>query len=480
MPVTILHLSDLHRDSGSRLSTTALLDSLRRDRTRYTTDEKIARPDIAVVSGDVVYGVGPSEAGGEAKLARQYDEAFEFLVALAEEFFGGDRERVVIVPGNHDVSLPHVELSTEIIALPDLPEQRALLSQRLGFDGSQLRWSMSDLTMRRIKDAEIYNRRFEPFARFYDKFYGTGRSFSLEPGDQISIHDFPTFGIVIAGLSSCYENDLYNRTGRIYPDCVASASRRVAELTRRGRLALAVWHHSLQGGPRDVDYLDADVLQSLMDGDFVLAMHGHQHRPQVLEHRFTADRTRGMVVVSAGTLCGGPRSLPSGRMRAYNILTLDPYAKNGVIHVREMKNTDFSLPVWGPAFVAEFSGSSLPFAFTSPARAASAFEDASEAAELLRGGNAVEAYSLVRRHLSDPLARRVAVQALGELRDWNEVVRVINPPTSADEFVILADAFDELNLVTDLSALLSSNFAVTSSDPGVQMCIAIKRHQVER
>src|ERR1700675_805806 len=106
MPVTILHLSDLHRDSGSRLTTTALLDSLRRDRTRYTTDEKIARPDIAVVSGDIVYGVGPGEPGGEAKLARQYDEAFEFLAALADEFFGGDRERVVSVPATHEKALP--------------------------------------------------------------------------------------------------------------------------------------------------------------------------------------------------------------------------------------------------------------------------------------------------------------------------------------------------------------------------------------
>lgn len=345
MLVTIMHISDLHRDSGSRISTAALLESLRRDRDRYTAGGSIPRPDIAVVSGDVVYGVRPTESDADTKLRLQYDEAHEFLVALSDTFFNGERERIVIVPGNHDVSMPHVQRATAIVELPTTTDQRSLMAQQLGQECSLWRWSWDQFTMHHINDRDIYNQRLEPFSEFYAKFYQGKRTFSLDPPAQFSVHDFPDLGLVFAGFSSCYENDLYNRTGSIHPDCVAGATRQIYEFTRRGRMAVAVWHHSLQGGPKDTDYVDADILQSLMDGNFALAMHGHQHRPQLLEHRFTADRKRGIVVLSAGTLCGGPKSLPSGRMRAYNLVVLDGEARRGVIHVRDMQNTDFSLPV---------------------------------------------------------------------------------------------------------------------------------------
>lgn len=52
--VTILHISDLHRDSGSALTTESLLESLRLDRERYGAQHR--KPDLAIVSGDIVYG----------------------------------------------------------------------------------------------------------------------------------------------------------------------------------------------------------------------------------------------------------------------------------------------------------------------------------------------------------------------------------------------------------------------------------------
>lgn len=36
-------------------------------------------------------------------LMAQYDEAADFLAKLTDEFLDGDRSRLVIVPGNHDV-----------------------------------------------------------------------------------------------------------------------------------------------------------------------------------------------------------------------------------------------------------------------------------------------------------------------------------------------------------------------------------------
>src|SRR5207237_594184 len=125
MSFTILHISDLHRDSESRISTTTLIESLRRDRDRYTGDGSIESPTIAVVSGDIVYGVDPKEKDADRLLEVQYDEAYDFLVALADMFFGGSRDHIILVPGNHDVSLLHVHRATTITVLPTVPDERS-------------------------------------------------------------------------------------------------------------------------------------------------------------------------------------------------------------------------------------------------------------------------------------------------------------------------------------------------------------------
>lgn len=479
MLVSVVHISDLHRDAGSQITTAVLLESLRRDRDRYISDGSIPKPELVVVSGDIVYGVTMTDYGSDGRLKEQYKEAHEFLVGLANAFLAGDRDRIIVVPGNHDISRPHVIRSTEVVDLPKSSNDRALLGQQFAQDGAPLRWSWSDLSMRRITDIDEYNKRLSPYAEFYDNFYEGRRTFSLDPAQQFAIHDFPELSLVFAALSSCHENDPFNRTGRIHPECIAGATREVADYTRRGRLPIAVWHHSIQGGPKESDYVDADMLQSLMDGGFVLALHGHQHRAQLIEHRFTADCKRNIVALSAGTLCGGPRSLPSGRMRAYNVLVIDPESRQCTMHVRDMQTTDFSLPVWGPAHVADFSGSSLSFALTpDSARHAPLIQVVAEADKLLRARDPREAYKLIRPHIGDALARRLAVRALVEIPDWKEIVVIIDSPTSPEEFVALSDSFYELGRRKDLAALLESPFAKKSRDPGVVQCVAIMRSRL--
>lgn len=478
MPTTVLHISDLHRDAGSAITTTTLLESLRLDRERYTATDQMLAPSIAVVSGDLVLGVVADSQDSDAKLRQQYEEASEFLVALADLFFGGNRERVVLIPGNHDVSHPHVLRATELTALPVEPEQRAIVARQLREEDPVWRWVGSEFALRRIHDTSVYLRRFEPYADFYSAFYKGKRLFPLDPAKQFAVHDFPEFGVVVAAFSSCCNNDLFNRAGRIHPDCVAGATRAVDEYVKRGQVALATWHHNLAGGPNDSDYVDADVLQSLIDGGFVIGLHGHQHRPQFLEHRFTADGKRGIAVISAGTLCGGPHTLPSGRMRAYNLVVVDPQRQAGVVHVRDMKNGNFGLPVWGPAHVTEFSGSSLAFTLKTLPRSTSVMDATSEAAVLLRKGDPAGAVALLRPHLDDDLARRVAVEALDQLKDWAEIQRLFSPPRSAAEFVALVEALYELRQKADLAALIESNFAKNSNDAGVRQSAELARSRL--
>ena len=70
-----------------------LLDSLERDRDRYTSkeDPRIAPPNLIIVSGDIVQGVKHGTPDAETKLRQQYDEALQFLNDLTGRFVGGDR-----------------------------------------------------------------------------------------------------------------------------------------------------------------------------------------------------------------------------------------------------------------------------------------------------------------------------------------------------------------------------------------------------
>lgn len=54
MNLSILHISDLHRDPAHPIRNDVLLDSLENDCRRFTNEEqlKIRTPDLIVVSGD--------------------------------------------------------------------------------------------------------------------------------------------------------------------------------------------------------------------------------------------------------------------------------------------------------------------------------------------------------------------------------------------------------------------------------------------
>ncbi|MFA7281165.1 MAG: metallophosphoesterase [Sterolibacterium sp.] len=486
--VSVLHISDLHRDTGSALTTGSLLESLRLDRDRYVNDG-FQKPDLAIVSGDVVCGVASNDADSDRALKAQYDEAEDFLIKLCDLFFGGDRERVIIAPGNHDVSHPHVLRSMTAEKLPSDAGKRAILAKQLAVEGTQYRWVWSDFALWRISNPECYKQRMEPFATFYKAFYRGKREYSLATEEQYAIHDFRELGVVVATLSSCCDNDLFNRSGRIHPDCIAGATREVAVQVRNGRIPIAVWHHNLAGGPKDSDYIDGEFLQSLMDGGFVIGLHGHQHRPQFLQRRFTADGKRQLAAISAGTLCGGPDSLPVGKKRAYNLVRIDIEARKCAVHVREMKNDAFSMPVWGEAYVPEFSGSSMEFTLDmqllavlgDSAASEASNQDvlgdsaASEASNLLGQQRERTAFEVAQKHPENEWARRVAVEALLRLDDWAEIRRFCATPQSSTELISLIEALYQLGDKVALREFIESEPVARNSDNAVQQSVAAAR-----
>jgi len=469
MKLSVLHISDLHRDPHNPIRNDVLLDSLENDRRHYSTEETpmVRSPDLIIVSGDIIQGIRPDAPDPEARLREQYQEALDFLSALTDRFIGGDRDRVIVVPGNHDVSAYHFEKSLRRVDI--LPDRKKELVTQLFLPGSPLRWSWSGLELYEIADQPLYSQRLAAFADFYTAFYNGARTYDLDPAKQIDLFDFPAFGLTIAGFSSCYNNDLFNRQGAIHPGCIAMAGARFREPSLQDRLRIAVWHHNAEGLPPHSDYIDPDLLQNLIVRGFSLGFHGHQHRPQFLDTRFRHGTDRKIRVISAGTLCGGPSHRHG---RAYNVVELDTDARNGRLHVREMQNDNFFLPIWGQRSLPPNTSAYYEFQYDPPPEPAvhsNAITTALNEAQHLHdlGDYRKAADILMPVAPSDDLAKPLLLDCLVKLRDMPALIANFDPPVSEAEAIHIMDALWEEGMRDRLGNVLQLTLIAKSSDPSV-------------
>ena len=468
MNLSILHISDLHRDPNNPIRNGVLLDSLENDCRHFSAEEepRVRTPDLIVVSGDIIYGIHVDAPNPDERLREQYAEASSFLTQLAERFVSGDRERVIIVPGNHDMSAFHLKNSLDTVNIR--PDGKKEIINQLFSPDSRLRWSWRELELYMISDPTRYEQRMAAFANFYSEFYNGKRTYDLDPEKQVDIFDYPEHDLTIVGFSSCYNNDLYNRQGAINPGCIAEAGARLRHSSFTGRLRMAVWHHDTDGPPARFDYMDPDIIQNLIDRGFSLGLHGHQHRPQYLATRSRHGVNRKIAVISAGTLCGGPNYRHG---RAYNIVELDIADRAGRLHVREMQNDNFSLPIWGrralppdtcPYYDFRYDGPPLP---TNVNRGTTLLN---EAQDLHISGDYRKAADLLISIVEqEELARPVLLDCLVELGDSATLLDIFDPPKSVAETIHVMDGLWRVGRRDRLAEIIRHSATVDSDDPSL-------------
>ena len=469
MNLSILHISDLHRDRPEPIRNDVLLDSLENDCRHFSEEEDptVRTPDLLVVSGDIIQGISSDVDKPDRCLRGQYDEASDFLTRLTDRFLGGDRERVIIVPGNHDVSAYHVDKSLELVDV--LPDRKKELINQLFLPESPLRWSWGDLNLYKISDPSMYMQRMGAFAQFYSTFYSGKRTYDLDPARQVDVFDYPEFNLTIVGFSSCYNNDLYNRRGAIHPGCIAEAGSRLRHPSYSSRLRIAVWHHNTEGPPGRPDYMDPDIIQNFIDRGFSLGLHGHQHRPQHLDTRFRHGLERKITVISAGTLCGGP-SFRHGR--AYNVIELSTTERLGRLHVREMQNDNLSLPIWGHRALFPNARAYYEFEFDPPPPPSSNVNHGTtvliEAQDLHISGEYRQAADLLIPVIEqEDLARPLLLDCLVTLKDTKAVLEIFDPPASEAEAIHVMDALWDDGRRERLSEVMNIPLVSESADPSV-------------
>jgi len=152
---TVLHLSDLHRNEDGEVKNDQLLTSLVLDSDNYTNPnfENIPRPNLIIISGDLIYGSrNPDDNLAFNEVREQYKEAISFLDMLAIEFFDGDKSKIIIVPGNHDVSWNISKKSMEKVdhILMSETEQKSY-TKNISDPKTSIRWSWDELNFYKKK-----------------------------------------------------------------------------------------------------------------------------------------------------------------------------------------------------------------------------------------------------------------------------------------------------------------------------------------
>ncbi len=467
MAISILHISDLHRDPTQGISNGPLVRSLINDRDRYVAGTpSIASPSLIVVSGDIVYGVPALHPTPDDALAAQYQEAEAFLTELVDSFLNGERQRLILVPGNHDVSFPSTIAALTPLASPSTHALNDALADLFSTHSTH-RWSWKDLKLFKLSDSDGYNRRIELFANFYSRFYEGARSYSLSPDEQYDIFSYPSNGIVVAAFSSCYNNDPLHKAGCIHPDAIASAARKIESLRFQGYISIAVWHHNTAGGPHSDDYMDADTLQILIDCGFSIGLHGHQHKPTFVDERFRFGTGRKITVISAGTLCGGSHSLPHGHNRSYNVIEIDTSSFSATVHQRQMVNETLSTPVWASGWYAESNASMIAFEVQKPLVPLTSLNSRLSQAESLIAQN--DFYGargiLIDLAPTNGIARRMLAECYTVVPYDADLINCLFPPQSVSEAVLLADALWEMGDKYRLGELLLLDVVAGSEDP---------------
>lgn len=460
----ILHITDLHRSKADPISNAELLSALLNDRAHYVReDPAISPPQAIVVSGDLIQGVGLGHPEPGTELAAQYDVAYDFLARLADRFVDGDRSKVILIPGNHDVDWNRARASMEVLDPRNVPGE---LPWALYEPDSLYRWDWKKREIFIIRDSETYRQRLSAFWRFFERFYtGVPGLLRVAPWSDANLYSLDEGRIAIAAFNSCAGNDCFSFKGEIPREAVAQSD---LELTDLGpwRLRIAVWHHDIEGPPNRTDYMDPEIVRGMIGRGFRLGLYGHQHRTQITPHHIYLPERETMAVASAGSLCAGARELPVGARRGYSLIEIGDDYESARVHVRDMAYANLFLR----ANLSIFGGRSyVDLRWTTPIDAGGRPEDpihAKRSSVLLKAETALrqnndpyDALRLLDTIDADttPFSRQLKLSAVQAIGESDRILELVRQPQTIEELVVGVDIYLNAARLDEASALLRAH-----------------------
>jgi hypothetical protein len=273
---SILHISDLHRSRDEPVDNDSLVAALLADCDRYAGETpRVPLPDAIVISGDLIQGARIGAANWQHSMTDQYEVANGFLTALCDRFLNGDKSRMVLIPGNHDVCWNTSRSAMERVSATDYPKD---LYSALVEPDSAFRWSWPEQALYRIGDTTAYAQRMDYYWDFTEAFYKDVKlPLPINRSRGFQLFELCDQRIIVAAFDSIVGNDCFGYSGAIPRRAVGQCAMALRDAARSYDLRMAVWHHSIQGPPIRVDYMDALQVQEMIGHGFQLGLHGHQH-----------------------------------------------------------------------------------------------------------------------------------------------------------------------------------------------------------
>lgn len=440
----ILQISDLHRSQDDLITNAALIAALDSDFTRQKNeDPEIGSIDAVIVCGDIIQGSRLGNPSYTDEINSQYQVAFEFLSELADRYLKGARSQIVIVPGNHDV-----DWNTAFSKMKEVPEaaQEIDLNKYLRLPDTPFRFCYKTRKLYRIEDLDGYDERFRYFNEFISKFYESSElQFPLQLDNSYNLFRLNGSKIIVAGFNSCLNNDCFNPVGKISDKAIGEAYLKIKDAKIDHMLAIAVWHHSINGPPTSNDYMDINHVREMASRGFKLGLHGHQHKMDVFPETVHLPGEEQIVVVSAGSLCVGPSELPEGERRQYNIIEISDDYGSVRVHVREM----VAPRAFGPRYLHNFGGNSYAdFKISDNATMLKYLIDKTLRAEkLIAEKSYIDAVSLLLSKGAPETehGRQLLYEACFRGKLYEVAIENLNPPHSITELVFLVDALCKKN-----------------------------------
>lgn len=447
---SILHISDIHKVKGTSFDD--LYNSLVNDSKRCI-EEGLLKPKYIVLSGDVIQG-----AYNEEEIVAQYKEAEEFLNRLVDYYLGGDKERIIIVPGNHDINRPACISSMDEI--PTTAENiEVFLSHILPY-----RWDWKGPNLKEIVRQKDYEKRFDLFVDFYNRFFEPiKRCYPQDPVLTAQTIAFDDDEIIFACFNSCHESDHLNIAGAISTDSISYIENDIKKAYNNGYLPIGVWHHNTYGSPYYSGYMSRETLDSLYKINIRVGLYGHQHYSQIAEEycdllHAEGDRHR-LLSISSGTLYGGEKVQNRGINRQYNVITIDKGNGSAEIEisVREDINPDKSST--SPHFVSKMEAIKYHIDLKKQN-----VEDVIKRidADARTTGNYKDAAIILLDNYADNSFAQKAIDSYLLKLSNEDIVKVLHNPTTFDRIMLLISAIRDTHNIESFNELNKSEATIAA------------------
>jgi hypothetical protein len=222
--------------------------------------------------------------------------------------------------------------------------------------------------------------------------------------------------------------------------------------------------------------MDNSHLKNFIDSGITVGFHGHQHKTELIHEYSNVIEQKRLLIFSAGTLCGGPKELPPGNNRQYNVIEIERDTEKTIVgvnlHVREKTDTsNFTNPIWAPGRIDSMLVSHHSFQIEKPP-----MPDKNslllEIEKLMQEKSyAAAKSSLITMDLHDDFVRKFLVECILQTEDFSLAMTLLNDPKTDVELITLLNAAIRLNDKTKMAEYLSKYRTRAGANPAISEMI---------